>query len=131
TARPRDEKYRYSFAYSVVLYHPASGTYIETTPNTITIHGDPYESPYAARRNEDGELVWPVGNPWMEAGLTPYERINPDNYPIREVYLVRNPSYSPPTGYEHHSIRIYRGTSGSGDYGLPGFRDGTVWGLVA
>lgn len=129
-ARSRDEKYRYSFAYSVVYYHPATGTYVETTPNNITIHGDPYESPYAARR-VDGELRWPVGNPWMEAGLKPYERIDPDNFPSRQVYLIRDPSYSAPTGYEHHSIRIYRGTEGTAGTALPGFRDGTAWGLVA
>lgn len=130
-ARPPDKKYRYAFAYSVVYYHPASGTYVETTPDNIVIHGDPYGSPYAAQRNENGELIWPVGNPWMEAGLLPFERIDPDNYPIRQVYLVRNPNYSPPTGYEHHSIRIYRGSVGIYESSLPGFRDGSVWGLVA
>src|SRR5690606_8334285 len=133
-ARSRDEKYRYSFAYSLVYYHPVSGTYVETTPEDIWLHGDPYGSPYAARwEDEDGvwKLKWPSGNPWTEAGLPPYERIDPEKYPIRQVYIPRDRLYSPPTGYRHHSIRIYRGTSGSGDYALPGYRDGTVWGLVA
>lgn len=130
SGRARDQKYRYSFAYSVVYYHPSTGTYVETTPDNIVIHGDPYDSPYAAKRL-NGELYWPVGNPWMERGFVPYERIKPDDYPVRQVYLIRDPNYSPPPGYMHHAIRIYRGTSGSGDYGVPGFRDGTVWGLVA
>src|SRR5690606_40852316 len=44
--RPVDRKYRYAFAYSVIYYHPASGTYVETTPNNITRHGDHYYSSF-------------------------------------------------------------------------------------
>src|SRR5690606_36662578 len=128
---PLDKKYRYSFAYSFVYYHPASGTYVETAPTNFWFHGDPYGTSYSARRNENGELIWPVGNPWMEKGIEIFERIDPDKYPVRQVYIVRKPDYSPPPGYEHHSIRIYRGSVGRYDSSLPGFRDGAVWGLVA
>src|SRR5690606_12467784 len=129
--RPVDRKYRYKFAYSVIYYHPASGTYVETTPTNISLHGDPYGSSFAARRNEDGTLVWPQGNPWEANGIPIFERIDPDNFPIRQIYLIKNPNYSPPPGYEHHAIRFYRGISGFTGESLPGFRDGSVWGLVA
>src|SRR5690606_10492320 len=134
--RPVDRKYRYAFAYSVIYYHPDSGTYVETTPNNITLHGDPYynsgfASAFTARRNADGDLVWPQGNPWKAKGIPIFERIDPDNFPIRQIYLIKNPKYSPPPGYEHHAIRFYRGTVGFTGHSLPGYRDGSVWGLVA
>lgn len=119
-----ETKEGYIYAFTTVLYHVASQTYVETKPEYVLHQGWGVEAlNHRATRDENGNLVWPEGNPWQ--GVNRITRINVDKYPVRHIYIPPFPGYTTPPGYEHHSIRIYRGLRGSDldDHD-------SVWGLV-
>src|SRR5690606_33232664 len=115
----------YIYAFTTVLYHGESQTYVETKPEYV-VHQGPGagNKGRSATRDENGNLKWPSGNSWLGIGnRIPYSDV--DKFPIRHVYVPQFPGYTTPPGYEHHSIRIYRAVPGSG------FDDhNSVWGLV-
>src|SRR5690606_10357642 len=56
----------YIYAFTTVLYHVASQTYVETKPEYVVHQGWGVESSsHRATRDENGNLKWPNGNPWL------------------------------------------------------------------
>jgi len=120
-----ETKEGYIYAFTTVLYHVESQTYVETKPEYVVHQGWGVDHlNHRATRDENGNLKWPNGNPWQGRGNR-ITYIDVEKYPIRHIYIPPFPDYTTPPGYEHHSIRIYRAVKGSD------FDDhSSVWGLV-